>query len=173
MKKVDGEGDNMKHMKRIYSMLHPEDYLESAMDYIEEYDEPEMLDKVDELADQLMHDDWENFYYPVLENYFKKHICIATGSIGRWDGALYGASVIESFRDFMDLLEDCWYIELFDNNGYLTVCGHHHDGDVLFTIRELNGNGINWYMEHKWTTDNVRYLDTNFCSGRPQIDWCL
>jgi hypothetical protein len=69
----------MKHMERIYSMLHPEDYLGRALDYIQEYDEPEMMDKIDELAEQMMYDDWDNFYRPVLENYFKKHYCIASG----------------------------------------------------------------------------------------------
>lgn len=159
-------------MKRIYSMLHPEDYLDEALDCLDAMDEgPE---KADETAEALCYADWNDFYYPVLEKYFNEHPCVATGSIGRWDGTYLGGKVIANARDFFDLLRDCYYIELFDENGYLVVDGHHHDGEVLFTVKELTDHGIDWHREHDdggWHT--VNYLSTNFGSKKPQIDWWL
>jgi len=160
-------------MKKIYSMLDYKDYLEDAESYMEEYDE---AGDINEIASALCHDDWQNFYYEVLKEYFKKHVCLAQGSIGRWDGTSYGGSVIENMGDFMDLLEDCWYIELYDDNGFLQVEGIHHDGRVGFRLRELNENGLNWYRDYAWDADDqkvLRYLGSNFCSGKTNIEWCL
>lgn len=164
-------------MRKIYSMLHPEDYLDSALDYINEYDEPEMLDKIDELADQLMYDDWENFYRPVLENYFDRHNCIIDGCSGRWDGRYYGGDVTENARGFFDHLEDCYYVEIYEDDKALVIEGVHHDGRVSMEVRELTDHGFDWYRNYSddWAGgDALRYLfDYNFNSRKPNIDWCL
>ncbi len=160
-------------MEKIYSMLDYEDYMEEAEEYREEYEEDGNLN---EIAQAMCHDDWQNFYYEVLKSYFKDHVCLALGSIGRWDGTYHGGSVIENMSDFMDILEDCWYIELYDDNGYLQVEGIHHDGRVGFRVKELNENGINWYRDYAWCADDqkvLRFLNSNFCSRKPQIEWYL
>ena len=165
---IELKGKN--HMRKIYSNVDWEDYLDDARDYI---NGNETEDDLNDMAMQMCADDWDYFYQPILEKYFKEHYCIATGSIGRWNGTYYGGTVIESYRDFQDLLEDCWYIYLYDNNGFLTVRGVHHDGEVIFTIRELNEHGVNWYLDHKDDGPIINYLESNFNSKKPSIDWCL
>jgi len=168
-------------MKKIYSMIDVEDYIDEARLYIEDYvddeDEKESLEHdLYDLASQFCYTDWTDYYSEILKKYFSKHVCLALGSIGRWDGTYRGGSVIESYSDFEDLLEDCVYVELYDDNGYLQVIGTHHDGKVQFTVKELNDNGIDWYRDYAWDADDrkvLRMLNSNFCSRKPNIEWYL
>lgn len=166
-------------MRKIYSMLDWEDYIEQAKEYIGEYEleEGTDYDDIENVAMALCYDDWNNFYRPVLKNYFDNHICIVDGYAGAWNGVYYGGNVTTSFEEIENLLSDCWYFELYDNNGLLRIEGTHHDGRVAFDVKELTSKGYDWYRNYSddWVDrDALRYMfDFNFNSRKPAIDWYL
>ena len=165
-------------MKLIYSNIDiPEWYFEDAKDVLEDMDEEATEEKVYEFARANCVYDLTEFYMPVLERYFDSHKCIIDGVAGRWNGRYYGGTVTESYRDFVELLEDCGYIEIYDNDGLLIIDGIHHDGRVHMEIKELTDKGYEWYRNYsdEWHgKDALRYLyDFNFNSRRPKIDWIL
>lgn len=167
-------------MKLIHSNYDiPEWCYEDARECLEDMNDDTSEDAVYNAA-RLICDQEMDFYLECLEQYFKKHSCLVLGSIGRWDGTYSGGQVVETYRDFIELLEDCDYIEIYDNNGYITVEGIHHDGRVQFTIKELTEAGENWYLNHEydysWThngRDVLNYLKLNINSRKPTIEWCL
>lgn len=165
-------------MRKIYSNLDWEDYLVEAEYYCEdEADEEKLQQEIDDMARQMCADDWDYFYLPILERYFDHHKCIIDGVAGRWDGRYYGGTVVESAREFFDLLADCYCVEIYEDKNCIKIDGHHHDGRISMEIRELTGKGYGWYRDYSdyWAgNDALRYLfDYNFNSRKPQVDWCL
>lgn len=84
---------------------------------------------------------------------------IATGTIGRWDGARSGFSV---FKDFDDLMEgpdspfkDCEIQKVWDENGHLFIHGAHHDGSVTVELRQLSDAGTKTYeaISEAWVNE--------------------
>ena len=163
-------------MKKIYSMVDYEDYMIDAMTYAEDEAGNEEAD-VTRIAQDMCYADWEDFYYPILAKYFDSHNCIIDGVAGRWDGRYYGGTVVESAREFSDLLADCYYVEIYEDKNCIEIDGYHHDGRISMEIRELTGKGYDWYKNYSdyWMGhDALRYLfDYNFNSRKPEIEWCL
>jgi len=164
-------------MRKIYSNLDYEDYLAEAMEYCE--DEAGEVDEqaVNDMAQSMCFDDWNYYYSEILEKYFDNHNCIIDGVAGRWSGRYYGGTVTESAGEFFNLLDDCYYIEIYEGDNCIEIDGIHHDGRVIMEIRELTNKGYDWYKNYSddWMGyDALRYLfDYNFNSRKPQVDWCL
>lgn len=160
-------------MRKIYSSRDYEDYLDDARDYIQEN---ETEDDLNDMALMMCNDDWNYFYHDILDNYFKSHKCMIGGTIGRWDGEIRGWTITENEKDFWELMEDVRDIELWDDNGYLTIIGYHHDGKNQFLVKELTGKAYEWYKENAWYKDSKevgKYLNLNFNSHKPNIEWSL
>ena len=165
-------------MKLIYSNRDiPEWYFDDAKDVLEDMEEEITDEKVYNMARINCEYDLTEFYLPVLEKYFDSHKCVISGSIGRWNGRYSGGDVTTNYREFVDLLEDCGYIEIYEDDGCLNIVGYHHDGSVNLCIRELTDKGYEWYDQHSIChtgADCIHYLfDYNFNSRKPNIDWWL
>ena len=156
----------------IYSSFDWEWYRDEARDYFEDVEDVDD-DMIDRMAMVYCYDDLNNFYLPVLENYFNSHPCYISGSIGRWDGRSYGGTVTTRYSNFLDLLDGCQDIEIKYDENALIVRGFHHDGTNYLKIRELNDRGYAWYQENAWDRESIDCLQYNFNSHRPKIEWCL
>ena len=159
-------------MEKIYSSFDYENYIEEAELYCEDGDKQ----AIEDMARSMCETDLTEFYIPILEDYFQKHECVVAGYAGRWDGRHNSGIITDSARDFFDLLEDCWYIEIYEDKNCLIVEGTHHDGRNHYEIRELTSKGQEWYRNNGWYwygKDVINYLFSyNFNSRKPAIEWC-
>lgn len=73
------------------------------------------------------------------------------GTFGRWDGPVYGGTVIECIDDLKKFLSfnGEHYDTFKDVNGEFQIIQSHHDGCNYYTVRELNKKGMIRYNNHK------------------------
>jgi hypothetical protein len=136
-------------------------------------------DDVYEYAQRIVNDD-VSFHLECIEKYLKNHKLIAVGDVERWDGTFSGGKVIENYRDFSSLFDDCYYIEISDVNNYgrcIKLRCSHHDGTDVFYIKELTDKGYEYYLENCFDVPRSEYCtylfrtESNSCF--PQIEWSL
>lgn len=143
----------MKHV--IYSNYDLSDRYEDTKQLIIE-DYPELCNEVeyadgtialepsDEKVWDFIYDDdqfyWDDIWSEV-KNFFAGRQVIMFGSIGRWDGT-FGGGKIGNFEDlFYNLIEDCDYIELSDEDGHFYINCSHHDGSNSMEVKILSQKG--------------------------------
>lgn len=163
-------------------------YIEMAKDNLEtihedDYGDEPTREEIFAEAFCYMMDDLNNYYLPILAGYFDTHKCIVSGSIGRWDGARNGWSVIENRNEFYDLIDGCLYFEISeadsseddDGIGYLKIKCSHHDGTNYYYFRELTDKGYEKYKEFEWSLllEDAKQNIMDFETLAPQIEWCL
>lgn len=154
---------------KIYSSTDYEWYLDEARDITEEGED------VHEVAQALCIDDWNNFYYPILRDYFCKNTCVVYGGISRWDETIKGGDVISSFTELMDYLgHSNLDYEIYEEDDHLLLVGLHHDGRNYINIKELTDDGKRWFEDHKDDQYPIDELfNNNDYSTDPRIDWWL
>ena len=79
-----------------------------------------------------------------------KNQMLAKGSVGRWNGSYEGGKIINTFRELLDLFEDCDYIKFEDENGHLYVTGSHQDGSIYIEVKELTQKGEDYADRHEY-----------------------
>ena len=179
----------MKHI--IYSNYDLSDrYEETKQLIIEDY--PELCNEVeyadgtiimepsDEKVWDFIYDDddiiWRETFAEV-KKFFEGRQVIMFGSIGRWDGT-FGGGEIGDFEDlFYDLIEDCDYIELSDEDGHFYIRCSHHDGSNSMEVKILSQKGYDFADNWKADWDDKynfperelhrRLATNNFLSSLP------
>ncbi len=153
-------------MKTIFTNYNYDAYMEEAKErQMDEYDEEgePSEDEIYEEAGVLCDEDWCYFVRPGLENYFKAHKCIATGTVGLWNGRYRGGLIIEEMQDFDRLISDCDYVEIIlndDNN--LEMKASHHDGTNYYEIKKLTDEGYEYYCENNIYLSREELCETLF-----------
>ena len=115
-----------------------------------------------EEKEEVTEEDIENYIYnqndcdyEVISEYIKyqfndKGKLLAVGTVGRWDGTFEGGKIINTFRELLDIFEDCDYIKFEDENGHLYVTGSHHDGSISVEVKELTQKGEDYADRHEY-----------------------
>ena len=143
-------------MKRqiIWSNYCNDMFTQEAMEDTKEY----LLEENEEVTEE----DIENQIYAqndldfeVISDYIKyqfnnKGKLLAVGTVGRWNGTFEGGKIIDTFRDLLDLFEDCDYIKFEDENGHFYVTGSHHDGSISVEVKELTQKGEDYADRHEY-----------------------
>lgn len=107
--------------------------------------------------DLMVENNLENLKYDVERLIEKNGWLVAVGTIGTWHGNVPSGKIIRTFEDLTNLMfgrcSDC-YVNLYLNDeGTMSVQTAHHDGTNYFTIKQLNGKGMQ-FVEN-------RFLDFN------------
>lgn len=133
------------------------DLEEYEKDYRNEYGEDEDFSE-DVMWDCIydLLDDEFNFAFSDLKSHFKNKV-IAFGSIGRWDGVYDGGKVFDDFESaYWQMVKDCDYVKIYDENGHLFVHCSHHDGSCTFEIKELTTKGEEYLDRWEWNFNDKR-----------------
>ena len=161
----------------IYDNYDVEIYREMAMDDLWEADvENPTEEQIEEYTRINMANDWENLIEGVLCDTIEEEKWIAYGSIKRWNGTYHRWEVLSDANDFFDLIQDCVYIRIDDEDGLIKIKCSHHDGTNYYTLKPLTKHGYNFYLEHDWNYEPDRMgkylINYNFNSRRHNIEWC-
>lgn len=97
-------------------------------------------DEVSAEAADINRMNWEDIYES-LNYIFNKDCYLLTGVCGRWDGPAEGGKFIHSASELLNCIEHLDYIKIYDENGHLKICGHHHDGTDYYEIKRLTRKG--------------------------------
>ena len=130
----------------------------------------------DDINDVLIYDylrmcldnDFDDFKINFKEE-LDNHYYVVTGTLGLWDGTHEGGKVIAGWYDLMNLLEDCDYIKVVDDNGLLKVTGSHHDGTNYFEVKELTDKGYEYYKDNEYALTRRDLCETLFNSEEYSI----
>lgn len=118
-------------------------------------DEYEMEDPSDEQVWARINDDdgwaWDDAWDD-LTSFFKNKPVIMTGTFGAWNGTYKGGK-IGWFADlWYDLVKECDYVEITDNNGHFLIRCSHHDGTNNVEVKLLTDKATT--LVENWE-DNV------------------
>lgn len=161
----------------IYDNYDVEIYREMAMDDLSDLCiKNPTQEEIDKYIEINMANDWDNLIEGVLCDHIEAEKWIAYGSIRRWDGSYHGWKVLEDARDFFDLIQDCLYFRIDDEDGLIKIKCSHHDGTNYYTLKPLTKHGYDFYRNYGWDYDNDRLgkylIDYNFNSRKHDIEWC-
>ena len=122
-----------------------EDLVAQATEICEENGIEASTSNIRDLIDDLERQDFENARHE-LATYFDDKLVMMTGTVGTWRGNCAGG-LIGVFSDlFNKAIEDCAYINVYDERGHLYIECSHHDGTNHFEIHILSNAG-NEYVE--------------------------
>lgn len=133
-------------------------YTESAKEsLLEDYEEDEITtEMIDETAEDFMQTDYEEMIY-TLNNFFEGKTFICFGSVGRWNGVYEGGKIFDDFEEaFYEMVKDCYYYKIYDENGHLFVHCSHHDGSCSFEIKVLNDKGKKYFDNWNYSYSDNR-----------------
>lgn len=139
-----------------------------------DFDRNEIIDAIleyrdditkDDITDTMIYDEWYNQcdiwfedIYTDLCKLFENEKIICFGNIGRWNGYFDAGKIFDDFeRAFNEMLEDCYYFKITDENGRLYIDGSHHDGNVHFEVKILTDKGKEYYDRwnyYSWRSDS-------------------
>ena len=162
----------------IYSDLNTDAYYEKARtfladEFLDGRIEEITKDDIEDCVRQDLEDDWDNLIRGVLVGNIEKDKFVAIGTIGRWDRTYIGWTPLRDWRDFINLLDDCDYIEVEDRDGQVILTGIHHDGTNQYELMRFTKEGFDFYMEHDELSDK-EMIDTLIERGyvvKPNITW--
>ena len=89
-----------------------------------------------------------------FDRIFADKYVLSVGSIGRWDGTFSGWEVGTFGEVFNNIMTDCDYLKLTDNDGDLQIECSHHDGTNYATFRILTDKGYELYDNWNYYRDN-------------------
>lgn len=116
----------------------------------------ERVENEDEITNEMIWEEmrfleemyWNDVRYE-LEKFFDNGTAwLLTGTLGLWYGTCNGGFIFNTFDEFTRCLEDCDYVEIYDEKGHLYVTCSHHDGTNCFEIKRISDNGYEWYNNH-------------------------
>ena len=83
---------------------------------------------------------------------------VISGSFGRWDGPVYGGTVIEEIEDLQKFLSfNAEHYDTFkDVNGDFRIIQSHHDGCNYYEVRELTKKGLKRLENYKTAFGTTR-----------------
>lgn len=114
----------------------------------------------DDLTDKQVWDEvyftlqtwWDDVEYEMKKIFDGKRKFLAVGTCGTWRGTFKGGFMFDNFKRLINnVLEDCDYYRIWDENGHLFVQGWHNDGTNIVEIKELTDRGYNKLC--KWEYD--------------------
>lgn len=121
---------------------------------------------------------WDDTFNEV-KNFFADKTVIMFGSIGRWNGNFCGGSIGDFETLFRDLMKDCDYVELLDDNGHFYINCSHHDGSNSMQVKILSERGKtfaeNWEYDYSSKYDfdeqtlHEKIATNNFLSALPHF----
>lgn len=126
-----------------------------------EEDEEISENAISNFAEDLIEEDW-NIIESELNSFFANKSIVCFGDIGLWHGVYKASKVFDDFNIALsDMLKDCYYFKIYDENGHLFVHGSHHDGSVTFEIKVLNPKGEEYYDRWNYSYDNRSEAEAN------------
>lgn len=122
-----------------------EENISSAREFLTDY--LERIPTEEEITDEIYFCsacDWDSVraeldkFFDESENGF-----IVFGTVERWNGTFAGGEVFKDSSDFWNknLLKDCDYVKISEQNGHLYITASHHDGTNHYEIKELTRRG--------------------------------
>lgn len=168
----------MKHV--IYSNYDVCTMFDDAKAFLEEaYPELEHTD--DDIWEQVYADDeinWESVWTDI-KNFFVGKQVIMFGTMGRWNGNFAGGKIGEFEDLFNNLIRDCDYVEIEDDNGHMNITCSHHDGTNSVEVKILSSRGENfaenWAYDYSPKYDfseeklHEKIVKNNFLSALPHF----
>ena len=89
-----------------------------------------------------------------LERFFKGKTVGFFGEVGLWHGTYKCGDIGEFWDLYYKAIEDCNYINIYDENGHMYLSCTHHDGTNHFEIKILNDDAEDYYDRWSYGTDN-------------------
>lgn len=128
---------------------------------IENARELEWIDEDEEPTDTQL---WEWRYWvdetnwdaekEMLEDFFNGKTVGFFGEVGLWHGTYKCGDIGEFWDLYYKAIEDCNYINIYDENGHMYLTCSHHDGTNHFEIKILNDDAEDYYDRWSYGTDN-------------------
>lgn len=102
---------------------------------------------------------WDN-EKEMLTNFFDGKTVMMFGGVGRWNGISKGFSVGDFWKLYNDIMKDCDYVKLYDENGHFYITCSHHDGTNCVEIRIVTDKGIDYLerCDESWRDPNGNQL---------------
>ena len=109
--------------------------------------------KREDITDRMIYDEWYSQcdiwledIYTELCKLFENEKIICFGNVGRWNGYFDAGKIFDNFeKAWSEMLTDCDYAKVTDDNGRLYIDGSHHDGNVHFEVKILTDKGKEYY----------------------------
>lgn len=152
-------------MKRMLFSNYVEDLMseEEAREMLDDLNNELPLDVVQQSITLASENDWDDFFGE-FERLLKTKNYIAVGSCGLWYGRVEGGLVIENSHQFYQLLKDCDYIKVEDDNGKLLIKCSHHDGDNYYELKELTTKGNEYFTRNEYELTRKQMCEKLFNS---------
>ena len=141
----------------------------------------EYIDHLDEATDEMIYNEmyelermyWDDISYELKHFFDKGTAWLLTGTLGLWNGKCRGGYIFNTFDEFTKCLQDCDYIEIYDEKGHLYVNGTHHDGTNCYEIKSVSDFGYEWYNNHSWDMYDeelhTKMWQSNFMTALPHF----
>lgn len=141
----------------------------------------ECVENEDEITDEMIWEEmhflediyWQDFEYELKKFFDEGTAWLLTGTLGLWNGTCNGGFIFNTFDEFTKCLQDCDYVEIYDEKGHLYVNGTHHDGTNCYEIKRVSDFGCEWYDNHSWDMYDeelhTKMWKSNFMTALPHF----
>lgn len=136
----------------IFSNYYDSDREKATREFLlEEYGKDNGWETIDDIPDSevfeemnfIESEEWENVKSE-LENFFEDEEILVIGTVGRWNGT-YSAGKVISYDELHKCWSDCYYVEIYDEDGHMHINASHHDGNNHFEVKILTEKGRDYY----------------------------
>lgn len=116
-------------------------------------------------------DIWNDMLAQFEDEYF-----VVYGTCGRWDGTYSGAIISDEFKEtWYKVMKDCDYMEISIDDGDFKVFASHHDGNVSYTFRILNEEGValweDWLCDYEDSTPEKVIVEDIVENYTRKVEW--